>query len=84
MCEEKRGKICLIPARPILFIIIVAGGKAGNTVNSGTMDKFSPACHLKNTNKGAGRNENQEDFALFNLGKGFCKALFNIYLDKTA
>ena len=55
MCEEKRGKICLI--------------KAGNAVNSGTMDKFSPACHLKYTNKGAGRNEKQADFALFNLGK---------------
>ncbi len=47
MCEEKRGKICLI--------------KAGNAVNSGTMDKFS--------------NEKQADFTLFNLGKGFCKAL---------
>ncbi|MCH7763958.1 MAG: hypothetical protein IIB95_09480 [Candidatus Marinimicrobia bacterium] len=61
MCEEKRGKIWLIPARPHLFNPIVAGGKAGNAVNSGTMDKFS--------------NEKQADFALFNLGKGFCKAL---------
>ncbi|MCH7612862.1 MAG: PD40 domain-containing protein [Candidatus Marinimicrobia bacterium] len=66
MCEEKRGKIFLIPARPILFIIIVAGGKAGNAVNSGTIDKFS--------------NEKEEDFALFNLCKGFCKALYNILL----
>jgi hypothetical protein len=49
MYEEKRSKIRLI--------------KAGNVVNSGTMDKFSnpPA---------GGRN-----FALFNLCKGFCKAL---------
>ncbi len=46
MCEEKRSKIRLIPAR-----------------------------HLKNTNKGAGRNEKQADFALFNLCNGLCKAL---------
>ncbi|MCH7764892.1 MAG: hypothetical protein IIB95_14345 [Candidatus Marinimicrobia bacterium] len=75
MCEEKRGKICLIPARPHLFNPIVAGGKAGNAVNSGTMDKFFPACHLKSINKAAGRNEKQADFTLFNLGKGFYKAL---------
>ena len=72
MCEEKRGKICLIPARPILFIIIVAGGKAINAVNSGTMDNFSPAPYGGMTVSG---NEKQADFALFNLGKGFCKAL---------
>ncbi|MCH7763910.1 MAG: hypothetical protein IIB95_09230 [Candidatus Marinimicrobia bacterium] len=28
MCEEKRSKICLIPARPHLFNPIVEGGKA--------------------------------------------------------
>jgi hypothetical protein len=48
MCEEKRGKI---------FV-----NKAGNAVNSGTIDKFS--------------NENQEDFAFFNLCKWFCKAFY--------
>ena len=58
MCEEKRGKIWLI--------------KAGNAVNSGTMDKFSPAPYGGTTVSG---NEKQADFALFNLGKGFCKAL---------
>ncbi len=58
MCEEKRGKIFLI--------------KAENAVNSGTMDKFSPAPYGGTTVSG---NEKQEDFALFNLCKGFCKAL---------
>ena len=81
MCEEKRIKICLIPApagpninnfevaggRPILFIMIVAGGKAENVVNSGTMDKFSnpPA---------GGRNSR-----LFNLCIRFFKAFFNYF-----
>ena len=50
MCEEKRSKICLI--------------KAGNAVNSGTMDKFSPAPYGGTTVSG---NEKQADFALFNL-----------------
>ena len=65
MCEEKRIKICLIPARPILFIMIVAGGKAENVVNSGTMDKFS--------------NEKQADSRLFNLCIRFFKAFFNYF-----
>ncbi|MCH7613724.1 MAG: hypothetical protein IIB95_09120 [Candidatus Marinimicrobia bacterium] len=78
MCEEKRSKIRLIPApvRPLLFIPIgeggrphlfnpiVAGGKAGNVVNSGAMDKFSPAPYGGTTVSG---NEKQADFALFNL-----------------
>ncbi|MCH7764729.1 MAG: hypothetical protein IIB95_13510 [Candidatus Marinimicrobia bacterium] len=72
MCEEKRSKISLIPARPHLFNPIVAGGKAGKAVNSGTMDKFSPGPYGGTTVSG---NEKQTDFALFNLGKGFCKAL---------
>ncbi len=38
--------------------------KVGNAVNSGAMDMFS--------------NEKQADFALFNLCKGFCKALYYI------
>ncbi|MCH7763197.1 MAG: hypothetical protein IIB95_05585 [Candidatus Marinimicrobia bacterium] len=50
MCEEKRGKIWLI--------------KAGNVVNSGAMDKFSPAPYGETTVSG---NEKQADFALFNL-----------------
>lgn len=63
MYEEKRSKIRLIPARPFLLHSNAAGGKAGNVVNptSWRMDKFS--------------NEKQADFALFNLCKGFCKAL---------
>ncbi|MCH7764463.1 MAG: hypothetical protein IIB95_12125 [Candidatus Marinimicrobia bacterium] len=64
MCEEKRSKICLIPARPHLSNPIVAGGKAGNAVNSGTMDKFSPAPYGGTTVSG---NKNKADFALFNL-----------------
>ena len=59
MFEEKRGKICLIPARPILFIMIVAGGQAGNAVNNGA--KFS--------------NEKQTNSTLFNLCNGFYKAI---------
>ena len=63
MCEGKRCKICVVPARPILFIMVVAGGKAGNVVNSRAMDKFSnpPA---------GGRN-----FRLFNLCNSLCKDL---------
>ena len=84
MREEKRGKIFLIPARPLLFIMIVAGGKAGNAVNSGTMDKFSPAPYgglpsemwsIFPQGTTVSGNENQDDFALFNLCNRFCKAL---------
>jgi hypothetical protein len=60
--KEKRVKIWLVPARPIFFIMIVAGGKAGNAVNNGIMDKFS--------------NEKQANFNLFNLCIGFCKAFY--------
>ncbi len=64
MREEKKCKICLIPARPHLFNLIVAGGKAGNVVNSGAMDKFF--------------NEKQANFRLFNLCNRFYKALFMV------
>ena len=75
MCEEKRCKICLIPARPHLSNPIVVGGKAGNVVNSGAMDKFSPAPYGGTTVSG---NEKQANFRLFNLCNRFCKALYKI------
>ena len=62
MCEEKKSKICLI--------------KAGNAVNSGTMDKFSPAPYgglpsemwsIFPQGTTVSGNEKQADFALFNL-----------------
>ncbi|MBC8216664.1 MAG: hypothetical protein H8E64_09175 [Candidatus Marinimicrobia bacterium] len=43
MRKEKRDKICLVPARHLLFISIVAGGKAENVVTNGIMDKISNA-----------------------------------------
>ena len=61
MCEEKRCKIYPIPVRPILFIMVVAGGKTENVVKSRAMDKFS--------------NDKQVSFRLFNLCNRFCKAL---------
>ena len=53
MCEEKRPKICLIPARPHPLRECVAGVEAENVINTGAMDKFS--------------NEKQTNFRLFNL-----------------
>jgi len=38
MCEEKKDKIFLIPARSL---IVRAGGKAENAVYSSAMNKFS-------------------------------------------
>jgi hypothetical protein len=61
MCEEKRCKIYLIPARPFLLHSNAAGGKTENVVNSRAMDKFS--------------NDKQVNFRLFNLCNRFCKAL---------
>jgi hypothetical protein len=66
MCEEKRLKICLIPARPFLLHSNAAGGKAENVANSGAMGKFSnpPA---------GGRN-----FKLFNLCDRFFKGFYQL------
>ena len=94
MCEEKKSKICLpvrsgtqtglIPARPHLFYPIVAGGKAGNVVNSGAMDKFSPAPYgglpsemwsIFPQGTTVSGNEKQTNFRLLNLCNRFCKAL---------
>ena len=64
MCEEKKVKIFLIPARPVLFIMIAAGGKAENAVYSSAMNKFS--------------NEKQGDFNFFYLCNRFFKGFFKI------
>ncbi|MBC8345606.1 MAG: hypothetical protein H8E56_05065 [Candidatus Marinimicrobia bacterium] len=73
MRKEKRVKNWLIPARHLLFISIVAGGKAGNAVNTGIMDNVSPVPYLRSGNEKLECNGNpvsiagQANFKLFNL-----------------